>query len=353
MLHAVHIDRYRGIARCVAEGLGRVNLVVGKNDSGKTSFLEAIELADEAENAGHILLFWQQHRLARTTRAHDLERFWRPLFFGLDARTGFSVSVTRDDGARQAVDVREGTDADPVVPVAHDDDFRLDLDDTRVDHELVPNETPTWVLDIMRTGYDGIQSRQQVIATPKRLKIPRLVRRQGGAWIPSDSAVGDDEIKYLSRLTQQGGERVVTDVLRAVDSRVSGVQLLAPGGDIPELFVRLDDGPRVLPLRLMGEGIQRSFAIAAAAAVDESPALYIDTIERGLHRSVLDALWRCIAAGSRGRNLQIFASAHSEECVEAAVRAFASRDDDGLRVIRLERGERETSATVQRGASSG
>jgi len=41
MLHAVHIDRYRGIARCMAEGLGRVNLVVGKNGSGKTSFLEA------------------------------------------------------------------------------------------------------------------------------------------------------------------------------------------------------------------------------------------------------------------------------------------------------------------------
>jgi hypothetical protein len=133
MLHAVHIDRYRGIARCVAEGFGRVNLVVGKNDSGKTSFLEAIELADEAENAGHILLFWQLHRLARTTQAHDLERFWRPLFFGLDARTGFSVSVTRDDGARQAVDVRQGAGADPVVRVAHDDDVRLDLDDTRVD----------------------------------------------------------------------------------------------------------------------------------------------------------------------------------------------------------------------------
>lgn len=238
MLHAVHIERYRGIARCAAQGLGRVNLVVGKNEAGKTTFMEAIELADEAENAAHVLLFGQQHRLGRTTRAHDLERFWRPVFFGLDARTGFSISVTREDGARQDIGVRQGTEVNPAPHADHEEEVRRDLDDTRVDHELAPGEPPTWVIDLARIGYDGAPSSQQVIATSRRVKLPRYVRRPGGAWIHGNDAIDDDAIKHMSRLTQQGNERAVTALLRAVDHRVSGVQVLAPGGDVPELFVR-------------------------------------------------------------------------------------------------------------------
>lgn len=99
----------------------------------------------------------------------------------------------------------------------------------------------------------------------------------------------------------------------------------------------------------MGEGVRRCFEAAVTAAGHDGPTLYIDAIERGLHRSVLEPLWSCLAAVSRGRGLQIFAGVHSEDCVEAAVRAFAGLGDDGLRIVRLERGERETSATVHRG----
>ena len=345
MLRAVHIDRYRGIPRCTATGLGRVNLVVGNNDCGKTTFMEALELADEAENAAHILLFWQQRRQGRTTRAHDLERFWRPMFHGFDASAGFTVSVERDDGTTQAVHVQQGVEVDLAVPEDHDDDMSFDADDTRVDHEPLLVGAPAWVLDILRTGYDGARSRRQMIATPKRIKLPRFVHRQGGAWIHPGAAIGDDEIKHASRLMQHGKERALVELLRTADPRVLGLQLLAPGGDVAELFVRLEQGPAMLPLRLMGEGVQRCFEIAITASGHDGPTLYIDSVELGLHPSVLETLWSYLAMASRERNVQVFASTHSEECIHAAVRAFARLDDDGLRIIQLERGERETFAT--------
>jgi hypothetical protein len=257
------------------------------------------------------------------------------------------VSVERQDGTTQAVHVRQGAAVDPVVPEDHDDDMRLDADDTRVDLEPVSVEAPAWVLDIMRTSYNGTCSREQMIATPKRIKLPRFVHKQGGAWIYPGAAVGDDEIKHVSRLMQQGKERALTELLRAADPRVSGLQLLAPGGDIPELFVRLEQGPAMLPLRLMGEGIQRCLEIAITASGHHGPTLYIDSVELGLHHSVLEMLWRYLATASRERNVQVFASTYSEECLHAAARAFASLDDDGLRIIRLDRGEHETLATVR------
>jgi predicted ATPase len=147
-------------------------------------------------------------------------------------------------------------------------------------------------------------------------------------------------------LKQRGQEGVLFELLREVDIRLSGIELLSPGGSVAELFVRLDNGTPMLPVGLMGDGFRRCLEIGAAAAADEWPTLYIDEIENGMHHTVLEPLWRWIATMSSSRNLQVFATTHSEECIHAACRAFHGLGDDGLRVIRLDRLEHETRATI-------
>jgi predicted ATPase len=134
--------------------------------------------------------------------------------------------------------------------------------------------------------------------------------------------------------------------LREINVRLSGIELLAPGGNVPELFVRLDNGTPLLPISLMGEGFQRCVEFGAAAASHDWPMMFIDEIENGMHHLVLEPLWRWIATISRRRELQVFATTHSEECIHAACRAFQSLADEGLRVIRLDRLEGGTRATI-------
>ncbi len=43
MIRQLEIEGFRAFPRFVLGGLGRVNLLVGKNSSGKTSVLEAVE----------------------------------------------------------------------------------------------------------------------------------------------------------------------------------------------------------------------------------------------------------------------------------------------------------------------
>lgn len=44
MISSIHIEGYRGFSQFDMAGLGRVNLLVGTNNSGKTSVLEALYL---------------------------------------------------------------------------------------------------------------------------------------------------------------------------------------------------------------------------------------------------------------------------------------------------------------------
>ncbi|MGH7080323.1 MAG: AAA family ATPase [Acetobacteraceae bacterium] len=44
MIHSIEVNGYRTFPNFAMEGLGRINLFVGKNNTGKTSLLEALSL---------------------------------------------------------------------------------------------------------------------------------------------------------------------------------------------------------------------------------------------------------------------------------------------------------------------
>jgi hypothetical protein len=345
MIRAVHIARYRGIRELAADGFGRVNLVIGRNDCGKTAFMEAVQLAEDAEDAVHRLMLVQRSRLRRAVKSHDFDRFWRPIFFDLDAKTGLSIWILRDDETRQTLEMRQGEVLEEIVT---DDDYIRNMrgDDGYEIQDLV--KTPTWALDLQFTTRNQSQMQQRVVATPTRIKLPPASNKSGSAWIASGAGVGvgEDEIRFVSALKQRGQDGNLLELLREVDSRVCSIELLAPGGDVAELFVRLDNGTPMLPVALMGEGFQRCLELGAAAAAHDWPTMFIDEIENGMHHLVLEPLWRWIATTSRRRDLQVFATTHSEECINAACHAFKDLDDDGLRVIRLDRLESGTRATI-------
>ena len=48
MITSLEIKNYRAIKSCKIEGLSRVNVFIGRNNSGKSSLLEAIYLASAA-----------------------------------------------------------------------------------------------------------------------------------------------------------------------------------------------------------------------------------------------------------------------------------------------------------------
>jgi len=70
----------------------------------------------------------------------------------------------------------------------------------------------------------------------------------------------------------------------------------------------------------------------------------IDEIDAGLHFSVLPEVWRIIVAASVEYSVQIFATTHSYECIDAAVKGSAGNDDK-LALFRLTRRDGDIRAT--------
>src|SRR5689334_7125989 len=104
MMDELHIRNLRGIRRLDATDLGRVNLVVGRNDVGKTTFLAATALPLDAVSWFFVAPLLSDPRPGKL----DLDLHWLTLFPGADPtippevsdekQAGFRMELTKNGG---------------------------------------------------------------------------------------------------------------------------------------------------------------------------------------------------------------------------------------------------------------
>jgi hypothetical protein len=129
------------------------------------------------------------------------------------------------------------------------------------------------------------------------------------------------------------------------DEVVAALQLIAPSIErvslindplgverIPIAKIRGTAEP--IPLRSLGEGMNRLLGIALALVNAQNGMLLIDEVESGLHYSVQSNVWRLIFETARRLNVQVFATTHSWDCIEAFQQAAHEHPEEGL-LIRL------------------
>lgn len=71
------------------------------------------------------------------------------------------------------------------------------------------------------------------------------------------------------------------------------------------------------PLTEFGDGTKHYVSIICALYASENGTLFIDEIDNGIHYTELKNLWKIIIDISKQINCQVFATTHSRECIEA------------------------------------
>src|ERR1043165_8813220 len=201
MILATHIARYRGIRDLTLDGFGRVNLVIGRNDCGKTALMEALQLADDPDNAARILLLHQRLRLGRASRAPDFEHLCRPLFYAFDAQTGFSIWVSRKDGLQNTIDVREGVVAEGIALEVGNGSGHRRGDDMYESNDAT--SFASWALDVKITKSEHDSTLHRIVGTPTGIRFSPPTKRLAHGWIRAGSDIGEQEIKNVSLLRQR------------------------------------------------------------------------------------------------------------------------------------------------------
>ena len=144
----------------------------------------------------------------------------------------------------------------------------------------------------------------------------------------------DTIARNFSLIDSEGRLSGLITLLKSLEPRLTDIRLSEPYGETI-LSGRIDG--KLIPLPLMGEGVNRVAHIALTMMSDEFKYVFIDEIENGIHFSVQSEVWKAIGEVSDAMDIQVFATTHSYEMIQAAHEAFKDEDPYEFRFHRLNR----------------
>ena len=94
-----------------------------------------------------------------------------------------------------------------------------------------------------------------------------------------------------------------------------------------------------VPLRTLGDGAIRTYAVALALAKSSGGFLLIDEAENGIHHTIQAKFWKMILQTAQRNNVQVLATTHSWDTLRGFSRALTDLelgDKDGV-LYRIQR----------------
>jgi hypothetical protein len=145
--------------------------------------------------------------------------------------------------------------------------------------------------------------------------------------------------KLWDNITLSEKEEFVINALSIIEPRIERIAFVGNEAT-PRLrtpVIKLKNSPEILPIRSMGDGINRILSIILALVNADNGFLLIDEFENGLHHSVQEKLWEIIFKLSMDLNVQVFATTHSDDCITGFSNVLSSSTNRGKgKLIRLD-----------------
>ena len=325
MLKSLSLRGFRGFEAYELAELATVNLLVGKNNCGKTSLLEAVELL---VSGGHLSVFSEVARRRGEVAVHRSRYRANAshLFFGHTCKPGLCFKLSSVDGRELSATILSldevGEDAD-LWETRRSSERRRELEE---DEET----EPAFGLGI------ALGAGEEAVALPMAEDGTILHSSRRPTWRNSlslspvrflglESFVSERMGDAWDKVLADGLEDEIAEDMRLLVPQIDSIHFLTgrpgPGG----ILVGLQGGGGRMPIGSYGDGLRRLLALRLALVFATDGYLLIDEIDAGLHWTVIEDVWRLLIEVADRCNVQIFAATHSYDCVRGLGTLVRSR----------------------------
>lgn len=345
-LRTVDVKTFRGINELLINDLGSINLIVGDNNCGKTSVLEAIELLRSSGNLANI------YKIARQRESMSV--------FGTNSIYDNFICMFPHDGSDLCIEVKARCGEDDISCSILGEQERVLLDAKELDKAILSRNlelSGELETDVFKGEIVTIYGKEQ---KSESIEINRYSRISG---TPS-SAKDKFNIIYVAPFEHLRGN-VLTQIVRNAEYKnicMKALQLFDP--DIEDMMIlRSDIGNRPveylkhkklnnMPIATYGDGIKKVLVLSNAIAQAAGGILLIDEIETAIHKKYYDDIFRFVIKACKAFDVQVFITTHSLEAIDGIL---ATQDyekqgsNDDVKVVTLRKENEKTYSRVLSG----
>lgn len=284
-LQWINIVDFKCFHNFEAKGFQRVNLISGKNNVGKTAFMEACYI---------------------NTRAINIKSFIGALFAIKYMRENMNILVDKMKvDAKTFIEPSNGLD---LISNTNQLSFRIQEQNGIKLYDFVFNNqhinVNTNAFSYASESIDNIE------------------------FIDSFGLSNGNIISNYSAIQRKDEEHFLNMILKEFDNSIEAFKVF---DSLPQC--KIND--KWLEITELGDGVRHIISMVTALFQSENGYLFIDEIENGIHYTHLDRVWEVILKVSKEQNVQIFATTHSKECIESYARVAKKLENKEIAFIEL------------------
>ncbi|MGA0556719.1 AAA family ATPase [Larkinella sp. VNQ87] len=311
------IENFKRFDSFEMSNLGQFNLIVGDNNVGKTSVLEAL-LFDE-DRIEYLFNLYSTlyirgllNKYPEDTRQYGtLKEIWLYIFRELQKPLNIEVKDSSDFAKKIKLELIEGKDL-----VERDKNF--------IAQQVLLNQSPElWLRFYFQDEYSGVFGRYNEEAIEFRKKSNYVVSK----YISFNVGYLDIHLSsYFQNINSSKKKRVeFENNLKLI---INNLEEVRPHKVFNReiLGVVLKNDQEIYPIARFGDGVVKIMRILLGIFSVDGERVMIDEIDAGIHYSKLKAFWKAIFLMCHNRQVQLFATTHSLECQQAFIEALQDED---------------------------
>ena len=358
MLESLEIKNFRILEDFKVSKLGSVNLIVGKNNSGKSSVLEALRIyAGNAQRklleqiaAGHD----EKYRLGKNEQIEsDIQLPFEDFFFGrqFPQDETLAISIGELASADDALRIEHGFILEEEKVLEADSGELVSRSRRRVPEDSLDELSPEMISHELfvtkgKRSFPAIRldkSSSHFSYPPMKISgtLPCSV-------IPTQFISIDDLADEWDKIVFTEHEEVVRDALRIITPEFENLTFVRDDENLTRKLrrsakVKMSDSPHPVPLNSLGDGMLRVLQLVLKVFPAKGGFLLVDEFENGLHFSVQEKVWTLLFELAQKLDIQIFATTHSWDCIESFAKAAIARKDVAGVLFRVGRSVKESN----------
>lgn len=295
LLKNIEITNFRGFDKLQIDGFSKINLFVGKNNSGKTSVLEAIFL----------LLGLANPRLP----------------MNVNKMRGFKLEAENLKYLFNNLDYKHP----PLLSGGFSNEMQYSLRFIPYLTQYINSEdvSSDWSTSVTKEELDSLELTYSIKKEDKEDSGKRIISIRNNSvggelqgnhfenlysvFLSSDNNDENTLTRYSEIVKKKGGDTILK-ALQAFDKRIVAIQPLPDG-----LFFNVEGINELVPSNLLGEGMRRFLNIITTVSEKSKSYILIDEIENGLHYSAYRLLWKSLISMINTMDIQLFITTHNIE----------------------------------------
>lgn len=317
------VQNFKLFREISVKNLGQINLIVGDNNVGKTSLLEAL-LVEESSNPTVLLkrlhktlCFRNIHIHVRREPAGEGKYSWLvPSTSYLDFLLHDTTAPLKINATSAAKNRKEISLTTTTLAKLAADPKTVGL--TRQFQGFAPD---TVIVKYMCMANRGVLTGSNMPLFADDLTV---LHNYQIPFIPASSMYDPTALMSGYQSALAGSRTIRQQFIHNLKSILPGVQEVLPRKihEAEHLAVVLEGSDDSYPLAQFGDGTVKCARIFMDIARYQNGRLMIDEIDTGIHHTRLDNFWKVIVQAAFDNEVQLFAVTHNAECLKSLKRVF-------------------------------